>query len=97
MFEEWQTVPPAGEKRMCRGVRPEKPGEGEVVRVREIGGLGFLTLGAKVRNLNFCERQRGAIEGFRLLSGSDCLARFFFSHILQSQISLITSVINYDV
>lgn len=40
MFEEQQTVPSAGEKCMCRGVRPEKPGEGEVVRVREIGGLG---------------------------------------------------------
>lgn len=50
----------------------EKPGE--VVRGQRVGAMA-----AKVRSLDFYEEAKGAIDGFRLLSGSDCLARFFFS------------------
>lgn len=90
MCENPHTVQLAAEKFTCREMRPEKPGEVEEIG-SERGGLGR-------QGKEFSGVARGATEGLRFLFGSDCLDRFvLFPCILQSQISLTTSVINYNV
>lgn len=83
VFEEWQTVQGSGEKCLCRGVRPEK------LEMEKLLGVREKELWVSRQGVWTCMRDRE--------EPTECLTSVFFPRILQSQISLITSVLNYDV